>query len=533
MTMGQREPSNLRPYPEKRIIIIETDKEEYLDYDTGDIKGLDLLSIELLDGNGGFICGRSLYVPLANISKEFEGKGIRWRTSIVNPRRKAYSRNGEMTVLGTFQIAYFSYLIRSSGAAGFATKRWDILNLENFTECSQFTLQETVDASLAILTLCHLRKVNFRNTRGSLSGQFLKASPYWKSERGYKTRRPAPKFINDFSRNYLPGNHYSISSNVTGRAINSALYVDQENSHHSVANSIHIPHPEFIRARGYYKSALRNQQYKKWLDRIPINQAGLFLCRVEIATITNNIKHLYPKWVTERKAGGHFIWIWSPEVRLFEDDHHVNINYVVCGFCTNQHDLAITEYSSWALEELKKPNKKYIKQVLLAAYGMLAFNPTGYKSYRYWAGTLHSRGSLVKIPIVDTAKEVVLKLPSHVQSNITNVLARGIIESETRARSLELARSLHRQKINVPQVYADALVVESDRVPFLNEPWRISHALTNVRIPRPNAIISDQMLKMPGMTREESERRFRSRVPFFIAGAIPMEEINNVRRAAE
>lgn len=521
------EASKLRPFQGSQILIINSDG-TYLNYDTGDIKTLDYLPIELLAHNSGFICGRSLYIPLSNISEGFRNaRGIRWRMKVTNPRRKAYTRNGEMTVLGTFQIAYLSFLSYSSTKVDSGSGRWDILNLENFVECSQFTLQEMAEASLAILTLCQSRGITFKSSRGALSGQLLKASKYWVGQDG-KSRRPAPKFINDVSRNHLPGNHYSVSDKVTGRSLDHCYYVDQNNSHHTIAGQIHIAHPEFLRARGHYKKALKKKEYKKWISQVPRNQAGLFLCRVEIKTIVGRLRHLYPKWIIDKKPGGHFIWIWSPELHLFDNDHHVKIDYIVCGFCTDKHDLAITEYSYWALEQLEKPGKKYIKSTLLAAYGMLAFNPTGYKSYRYWVGNHYSRGSDVVIPEIGKATEVCVKLPDHVQSNYTNVIARGLIESETRARSLKLARELSSQKLDVVQVYADGLVIETDRLPFLPDEWRVSHSLTNVRIPRANAIISDQMVKMPGMTREESEKRFRSRIPFIRAGSIPMETHINV-----
>lgn len=515
-----------RPFPDKDILFVDGDT--VVNYDTGLSLPLKAsLPHLLLTGRGGFICGKSLYSPLAELDQELKKEPIEWRMKIVNQRRKAITRDGQIAVLGVFQVSYLSY--RNPGGRSVGSRngsrrsnwiRWDILNLESFSaKAIEFTLKEIMEGSIALLTLCESRGVTFRNSRGGLASQLLRASPFWNG----KERRPAPKFINDFSRKQLPGNHYSVSDKVTATSMEHCYYIDQNNSHHQIASEVHIPHPNWIRARGFFNQGVLGQNHRYWTKSIPTGHNGLFLCRIQINTIPLRLKHLYPKWVTDRKPGEHMIWLWSPEFRLLENDHLVSLVYVACGFSSTRHDMAITEYADFATTALtNKTDKPYIKQVLLAAYGVLAFNPSHYKSYRYWTGTVESKGSEVKIPIIGEAKEVCIKLPDTVQIKATNVIARGIIEAETRTRSILLARELTAQGFHIPQIYADGLLVESDRLPILPPNWRVSHSLTHVRIPRKNAIVSDQLVKMPGMTQQEKAMRYTAWQP---VGGPPTEQV--------
>jgi len=135
---------------------------------------------------------------------------------------------------------------------------------------------------------------------------------------------------------------------------------------------------------------------------------------------------------------------------------------------------------------------------------MLAFNGAGKTVYRYWGGN-NSR-SKCEIPGAGVVSESVIPINPNIQLSTVNVIARGMIEAETRTRSIEYARELHRQGFHVPQIYADGVLVETDSLPFVREGWRISHSLTNVHIPRSNAIISDQIVKLPGAAGGEQDR---------------------------
>ena len=498
-------------------LVIHGDK--YLDIETGVYRKLDELPSTLLGGSQGFICGSNLFEPLASLNT-IMGNVPRWRMSVTVAQRRSYTRDGRIAISGIFQVSYISFRLHASRLGGGRRTaqngvRWDVLNLETFMDPTGFTLQETVEASKAILTLCESRGVTIGKSRGSLARKLLRASPQWNAtneEQGQ--RRPAPKWINDEARKHSPGNHYSISNKIRKAvSIPHCYYIDQTSAHHSIASQISLPHPNHIRGRGFTKEALQQGHYPKWSEQVPVGHTGLFCCHVEIYQIPLSLKHLYPKWVTQRKPGHHVVWLYTPEIRLIENDHLVNLQYVTCGFSTMDSDPALTEYAEWSLEYLKRPDKKYTKATLLAAYGMLQFNPIGWKSYRYWGGTAQSKGTPIEIPVAGPMKEVCVSFPEWVQLDTTNVCARGMIESETRTRSLEYARELHHSGYHVVQVYADALVVETDHLPFVRQGWRIDKSLTNVLIPAVNSIVSDQMVKRPGLNREDSERVRQAHMP--------------------
>lgn len=502
-------------------LVIHGDK--YLDTTTGIHRNLSYLPSALLDGDGGYISGANLFETLASLNTIMAGVP-RWRMSVTVAQRRAYIQPGKIALSGTFQVSYMSFRLPGFHSGGTRKReqsgvRWDVLNLETFMDPIGFTLKEKVEASLALLTLCESRGVTIGRSRGSLARKLLRASPMWKcleDEQGQ--RRPAPKWINDEARKHSPGNHYSISNKIRKAvSIPHCYYIDQTSAHHSIVSQIVLPHPNHIRGRGFTKEALLQGHYPKWTEQVPNGHVGLFCCHVEIMQIPISLKHLYPKWVTQREPGHHVVWLYTPDLRLLENDHLVKLLYLTCGFSTTDNDPALTEYAGWSMERLARPDKKYTKATLLAAYGMLQFNPIGWKSYRYWGGTEQSRGTPIEVPVAGIMKEVTVSFPDWVQLDTTNVCARGMIESETRTRSLEYARELHHSGYHVVQIYADALVVETDHLPFTPPGWRVDKSLTNVLIPAVNSIISDQMVKRPGMSREDSERVRQAHRPAEVA----------------
>jgi hypothetical protein len=452
-----------------------------------------------------FIAGTNLYDTLAKLNQLMQESVPGWRMRITNRRRYAYVKNERKVVTGRFFVDYFSVDKKVTRNKREPRKRIEVVNLDLITEHPPEDLDEQLEMTLAILEMCEHRGVSFRGTRGGLGNAMLKKSPHWQKGRG-----PAPRFINDTSRQYLPGNFYSLSNKIReGRktdGMKHCYYIDQSSAHHNIARQVPIPHPEHLHARGKWKTL-----EGRWCDRnSPIGQqitngeqVGLVLARMTIATIGPTMSHLYPPWANKR--GTRDVWLWTPELRLL-DDHRLQLDCFIASFTTSTSDMVIPEYASWALGELASNEQRagYKKGSLLAAYGMLAFNGAGKTIYRYWGGE-NSRPKC-EIPLAGEVAESRVAIPPSVQLSTVNVIARGIIESETRTRSIEYARELHTMGFHVPQIYADGILVETDQLPFMPEGWRISHSLTNVFIPRRNAIVSDQIVKLPGNARSEDDR---------------------------
>lgn len=462
-----------------------------------------------------YVAGTRLYSTLAQLNEMMTPEASGWRMRISTRRRSVMSRNGKRSVLGQFFVDYMALYTRARIPQGKKrkTRRIDIINLELFKEPPPEGINDQMSMAVAILELCHSRKTTFRNTRGSLASAFLKQSPYWE-----KGRHAAPRFINQTAREQLPGNFYSVAyakkgEKFGGTVFDHCYYLDQKSSHHNIALTTPVPHPQQIHARGYYQRAME-RDYRRWADHksdvgkllLSGRHIGLVLARVHISTIPGSMTHLYPPWAT-RKRGERYIWLWTPELRLFEGDHRIQLEHFVCALTADTADPVIPEYAEWSLDQLKvnAQRKKATKSILLAGYGMLAFNARQYDVYHYWGG--RNTKPKVQIPVAGTVGETRIRLPDDIEPTIVNVAARGVIEAEARTRSIEFARQLTSQGLHVPQIYADGLLVHTDTLPFLPDGWDVSHSLTHVTIPRPNAIVSRELVKLPGVSRQSEEDR--------------------------
>jgi hypothetical protein len=478
----------------------------------------------LLDDNGPFpptyVAGVRLFEPLAKFNELVQDSTPGWRMRITNRRRHAYFGDGKVKVSGRFFVDYMCIDRKLTKSKRSPRRRIEVINLDLlFSEPPKYA-EDQLEAALAILEMCENRGVEYRSTKGAIGSAMLKVSPYWDRD-----RRAAPKFINDEARKYLPGNFYSVSQRVKSEHVDGSklgykftipqcYYIDQTSSHHSIVSQIRLPRPDSVHARGNYA------EQKRWCTPdSPSGQAlmdgthvGVLLCKVHISQIGPGKEHLYPQWALKR--GTRYVWIWTPELRLLQDDHRIQLEHFCGGFTGTSYDAVLPEYSEWAMREIKLGNQdraKHKKGPLLAAYGMLAFNSDNRQPiYRYWGG--ENKKMKVEIPLAGLVGESRVRIPSDVELSTVNVVARGLIEAETRTRSIEYARELDAQGFHIAQIYADGILVATDALPFVREGWRVSHTLTHVHIPRPNAIISDELVKLPGVSGGQEDREWeRSR----------------------
>ncbi len=465
-----------------------------------------------------YIAGVNLFESLADLNKQMQHVVPGWRMRMSSRRRHAFTKDGRRTVTGRFFVDYFSVDTKTNENTRLPRCKFDVLNLDLLADKPPTDINQQLEMALAILEMCDKRKVKYRHTRGGLGSVMLKVSPYW--EHG---RIAAPKFINDKARTVLPGNFYSLSHKMRNKhgisPIKHCYYIDQTSSHHSIASGISLPHPTHLHARGNWKTLTG-----KWKTELEPTHVGLVLARITIAPIGPTQDHLYPQWAL--KSGTRYVWIWTPELRLLQD-HRLQLEYYVASFTSTTYDPALREYAEWSLGELSSDilRAQYKKGSLLAAYGMLAFNSAGREIYRYWGG--NSSKPICEIPRAGFVAESRIEIPAECQLSTVNVVARGVIEAETRTRSIEYARELHMQGFHIPQIYADGLLVETEQMPFVRDGWRVSHSLTNVYLPRPNAIVSDQIVKLPGVGGDREWERQRdealkivpvtSRIPELVA----------------
>jgi len=482
-----------------------------------------------------YIAGTNLYESLVSLNEVMQKSRIRFRMRITCRKRHIVRKDGQLLAAGRYFVDYLAVDRRLQLGKRFtrvesqSRTRFDVINLETFAKPPPESPFEQMVMAQALISLAKARGVRFRPTKGSLAAAMLKASPYWRKE-----RHAAPRFINERAREELPGNFYSLAHRIKKETDNLGLLiphcylVDQDSAHHNIASQIDIPGPQETHARGFYRQALKGE-YITWckpdssLGRKIIDgtYSGVVLTRLHIGHIPLQEKHLYPKWANERGAKN--VWLWTPDFRFIQSDHRIQIEAFICGFLGQGNDPVVSEYANWSLRELEKENAEYKKSTLLAAYGMLAYNPTDRPIYRYWTSGV--RGVPVNLPRGGLFIERKIVAKKDVQVDTVHVIARGLIEAETRARSISYARYLHAKGFHVHQIYCDGLLIAADSLPFIREGWRISHSLTNVHSPRPNAIISDTLTKLPGvrkgdyLTQAWLERHEDARRPLALAEA--------------
>jgi hypothetical protein len=476
-----------------RIICVEP--QGVLDTLTGELSPtLDLEKL-LTHEPGGIIAGTNLYEPLASLVPDIRGDEG-WTMSIsaqqqkVNPLDKRETR-----VTGLIYVTRLTYRNGKEGGRGKRKRppaiKWLVLNLELFFDTAEKF--DPLEAAQAHIDLAGRRGIKPCPSVGAMGSALLRASPEW-----IKGRKPAPHFISQIAREHLPGNYYAISEKQKGRTLDHVYYLDQESSHHKIASTIPLPDPAYLRARGRLR-AIEREEDPPWLDDISLlsRHYGLLCCTVECGTIPSQYTHLYPPWAKER--GKHRRWIWTPELRLFNGDHRIQLRHVSAALTSFRLDTTLLEYADWALVQSKRPDKRFIKSSLLGAYGMLACrSDLPFQRYAVHGRKKPPRAEVCELPLIRGVYRSTIertRVPS-----IQNVVARGVIEAETRTRSLEYAKALEADGIPVAQIYADGLLAVTDQMPLiLPDHWRIAASLTKVFSPHPNSIISRELVRLPGI----------------------------------
>lgn len=459
-----------------------------LDQDTGAFTPITSLERVLLTKPGGVIVGRNLYPHLAQVVPMIRGDhGWTAQMKLQESKRPTDGRVG-----GVIYFTHMSYRFPKERYEGKRYRpgsiKWTVLNMELFAEVTD---EDMAEAALSLLDLAAKRGIKPRYSPGSFGGSMLRASPLWNIQ-----RNPAPWFISEKARRYLPGNYYALRMGYRMKTISSAYYLDQKSSHHTIASQISLPHPSKLRARGLLR-AVENRKTPPWLTHVREldGHVGLISAIVECDTLPPSQEHLYPPWAKERSKHKH-VWIWTPELRLL--DHRVRLRWISASLTSIKDDDVLSEYANWCLNVLKEKKHSAVKPAMLAAYGLLAVRTKdNFQRHSVHGRPQPPRSTVCELPLVgkcyrSTVEKI--RVPA-----IQNVVARGVIEAETRTRSIEFARLLESEGTHVTQIYADGLLAAVDRLPFLPPDWRVAGALTNVHHTSPNTIISDEIVRMPGI----------------------------------
>lgn len=334
-------------------------------------------------------------------------------------------------------------------------------------------------------------------TSGGLAAQLLRDPRFYP-----EPRRKIPKIDNRKARDRLPGNHYRL--NCKTNEFHAASYLDQVNAHHSCARDLEFPDANSLYAKGRFGRPdddrvwckLGSRRYRK-----VIAEHGLLYAKVWIPNLPQGS---FPPPFMD-KPGDHLVYIWTNELPDFFGLGG-RIDHLIAAWTSPDRDAGLNRYARWAQRELEgqpETRRRWLKPLLLSTYGILAAKPRRLEfAFKQARG-----GRLKQYPVGGGTIELTVKVADReVEMRTTNVIHRGMIEAETRARSLRLARELSAAGVNVLAVYADSVFVESGApLPLLQDPWRVKEHLDGLHFLNEVSFISRQMTKLPGVPREHRD----------------------------
>lgn len=331
------------------------------------------------------------------------------------------------------------------------------------------------------------QKLTLRPTGGGIAAQLLKDKRFYPAD-----RRRVPKNTNEKARPALPGNHYELRADR--HRIYRAAYVDQSAAHHNVAAVIDLPHADRLRARGYFHAL----DDKPWRQIEHVHGHGLLRVKLSTPHLPGNT--FRPPYMKE--SGTRTAFVFTNELPLIKQLGG-RIEYVSAAWTSPDIDHGIRSYAQWALRETENTDpqrKRWLKPTLLAVYGILAAKPRALE----FAFRQSAHGIEKDYPVGPSMLKVSENRTGGTsQMPTANVIQRGMIEAETRARSLTLANDLTAHGCNVLAIYADGVIVEAGSpLPLLAHPWRVDTWLTGLKFLNETSFMSRQMTKLPGVPLE-------------------------------
>ena len=363
------------------------------------------------------------------------------------------------------------------------------------------TLYKLMEWGKDLRSFLQEQELPIKPTTGGIAGQLLR------DERFYPfPRRKVPFLTNAAARDKLPGNFYKLYDAGLNKSYRAA-YLDQRSSHHTIASELEFPDADTLRRKGRYKT-LGNKSYIRYDHpkfKSQLSEHGLFLLNIRIPHYPRK-RPFMPPAVDRRGAGLTQAYLYSNELEYVQSIG-CQIDGIIAQWTSPNIEHGLNCYAKWALEELAKADgarKPWLKPTLLATYGVLAARPKkiefGYKRAENGEEKQYPCGSGF-LTVQAKRMEQLREMPT------ANVIHRGMIEAETRLRSMRLATELRERGYSILAIYADSIfVADADELPFLPSGWRIQAFLTALRFQSATAFTSRELTKMPGVSVAERQR---------------------------
>lgn len=343
--------------------------------------------------------------------------------------------------------------------------------------------------------------ISLKTTQGGVAGTLLRDPRFYPA-----ARRKVPAATNERARPKLPGNYYRLHT-APWIQHQAAVYLDQVRAHHSAARDLAFPCANSLYAKGRFHDP---ENATKWharagtsfFDRL-IQEPGLFCLDVINPGAINPDHHPLP---IQERPGRTRVFAYSNELEYMRAGGTI-IEGIVAAWTSTKAENGLNTYARWSMEELDaNPDKAgWLKPCLLSTYGVLASTPR-----RAQIGFRRSlQGEVRQWPVGGALLDVHVRATTKArEAAIANVIHRGMIEAETRLRSLQMARYMIDHGFRVLAVYADSVFVSGDdrTLPFLPDGWKVESALTRLQFVNDVSFVSDEVTKLPGIDRHEQDR---------------------------
>lgn len=368
------------------------------------------------------------------------------------------------------------------------------------------TIVKLMEWAKEIRSYLQEHQLNLSPTSGGIAAQLIRDKKFYPED-----RRKVPRRTNSLARNHLPGNFYELYDAEPGKGFHRAAYLDQISAHHTAAMTLEFPDANTLQRRGYY-SSLKDKVFARagtdTYDEL-ISQYGLFYLAVEVPYLT---KKDFPLPELGDKPGYKRGYFYSNEIPYLLD-LGVRIRHIIACWTSPDRDKGLNAYARWASAQIAKAEslqKAWLKPTLLSAYGILAAKP---KLQEFGYKQLEGGGEYKEYPCGSGFLKVKATVSKKMLEPVmSNVIHRGMVESQTRLTSLELARKLTKEGFSILAIYADSVFVkDADQMPFLEHPWRVQDFLSRLRFDSSTHFTSDQICKTPGVPSSPESREWLPR----------------------
>lgn len=328
---------------------------------------------------------------------------------------------------------------------------------------TDYSHKSLLDLAVDIREWCKQENIPLPSTLAGIANALLRDPRFWPDPRGR-----VPRATNENVRRFLPGVYSELRAH-RGQSHN-ATSLDQRTAYHIAAQEVPTPDPTSLFARGYFnipeKSPLWALPGTELYDRT-IRQPGIVYVQVEVTHLRTH--HARPPAV--HKSGRYRCALWTNEIALCEANG-VTIEGITAAWTSTRPDEGLPRYGAFAARQITEASefrKRWLKPTLHALYGLLATRPRRVK-----IGHLRGTSPNEAVARIGFGYEFPVRQADLgvIQPPTANVATLGVLQSEIRKRSLQLARYLMEAGATVLHIHADGLHVEGP-MPLIPDGWKV------------------------------------------------------------